>query len=389
MAVLAGAPLLCAQHAGPPVPYASIGSRGPSYAGPGREASFDLPGPTIRIGLLAPVRGPQKADGEAVVTAAKMALQDASKRPLPGGLHLALAVADESVPPWGLLGDEIIHLVVQQKAIAIVTCADGVAAHLSEQIGNKIGFPTLTLSGDDTATEINMPWIFRMGPSDAQQARVIARRIYRARRFKRVLLVTESGHDGRMGGRAFAQAARRLGAPSPVTLAVDPLQPGAAPLLAKLRARAPQAVVLWTRPDIAKGLIRAMKSAGVRAPIYLSQQAAQQGSGLSFSRLETEGARVPSSPGVYTVASTPRKAPSEENFIRRYRSATGAFPSPVAAEAYDAVWLLAKAVRQAGPNRARVRDRVAAMRDFAGVSGTISFDDQGNNRAGVRLVRLQ
>lgn len=378
-----------AQHESSVAPYASIGSKGVCYAGPGRESSFDLPGKTIRIGILAPTHGPEKAEGTAILTAAKMALHDASRQPLPGGLRLTLSIADESVPPWGILGDEIIHLVVQKKVVAIVTAADGVAAHLSEQIGNKIGVATLTLSGDDTTTEINMPWIFRMGPSDSQQAQVMARNIYRVREFRRVLLVSGNDHDGRIASREFIKQVRKFGAPTPLVLHINPLQPDAGSLPATIRTKSPQAVVFWTSPENTMKLILEMKSAGVRIPIYLSQQAAQTGSGLKFRVLHTAGVNGPPGPGIYSVASKQDNAPSDQSFVRRYLLATGSFPSPVAAEAYDAVRLIAQAVREAGPNRARVRDRVSSTQNFAGVSGMVSFDNQGNNRTSVGLIRLQ
>lgn len=378
-----------AQQKAAPVPYDSIGLNGVSYEGPGREAAFDLPGPTIRIGLLAPVHGPQKADGKAIVAAAQMALQDASKEPLPGGLHLVLDVADESVPPWGLLGDEIIRLVVQQKVVAIVTCADGAAAHLSEQIGNKIGVPTLTLSADPTTTEINMPWIFRLGPSDTQQAQVVARNIYHVRGFQRVILVTGRGHDGHIGADSFKNVVHQLGAPAPASLVIDPLQPDPASLLALIKAKAPEAIVLWTQPENARKLIQAVRAGGFRTPIYLSQGAAQDGSGLRFPRHNAGELVDPIDTGIYAVDSRQVEAPGRESFVRRYQLATGNFPGPAAAEAYDAVRLIARAVREAGPNRARVRDRISTVRDLAGVSGTITFDDQGNNRTDVYLVRLQ
>ena len=387
--LFAGATLLPAQQSPPQVPYASIGATGVTYAGPGREASFNLAGPTIQIGLLAPMHGPQQADGEAIVQAAKMALDDAQRKPLPGGLHLALAVADESVPPWGLLGDEIIHLVIQQKVIAIVTGADGVTAHLSEQIGNKIGVPTLTLSTDPTTTQINLPWIFRLGPSDTQQARLITHDIYRTRGFQHVVLVTERDHDGRIGGRAFIDAARELGAPAPASVVINPLQPDPGSLLELIKKQPPQAIVFWTEADIGRKLLEAIHPVGIHAPIYLSQEAAQEGSGLKFRLQDTAGVKDPSGVGIYTVASPLDTTPSRESFARRYQAATGTFPSPVAAEAYDAVQMVAQAVREAGPNRARVRDHVSASKNYAGVSGTISFDSQGNNRAEACLVRLR
>ncbi len=372
-----------------PAPYASIASKGVTYAGPGRQPAFDLQGRTIHIGLLAPLHGPQEADGRAILVAAQMALRDANRRPLPGGRRLALSIADESVPPWGPLGDEIIHLIFANKVVGIVTGADGVAAHLSEQIGNKIGVPVLTLSGDPSTTEIDLPWIFRLGPSDVVQARAFARDIYRVRGLRHVLLVTGNGHDGRYGGRAFLAAAQRLGAPAPDSLLINPLQPDARSLLARVRQQPPQAIVFWTLPENARMLIAALRQAGIRARVYLSQEAAQQGSGLRLARAGSTVAAQSAGLAVYTTASAQAPTPASESFGQRYRRETGIEPSAVAAEAYDAVRLVASAVRATGPNRARVRDQVAGAVGVEGVSGAILFDSQGNNRSDVQLVRLR
>ncbi|HUY82759.1 MAG TPA: ABC transporter substrate-binding protein [Acidobacteriaceae bacterium] len=389
LALLGAATPLRAQENAPPAPYDSIGANGVTYDGPGRDAAFDLRGSTIHIGILAPIHGPQKADGEAIIAAARIAIQDASRKPLPGGRHLALSIADESVPPWGLLGDEIIHLVMQDKVAAIVTGADGVAAHLSEQIGNKIGVATLTLSGDDTTTEINMPWIFRMGPSDAQQAQGMARNIYQVHGYRRVLLVSGQGHDGQIASKEFLKEVHKLGAPAPASVVINPLQLDASALLSIIQAKAPQAIVFWTLPENGKELIHAIRAEGCHTPIYLSQKTAQAGSGLGLPLRSAEKLKDPAGMYFYTVDSRQAESPLRKDFVQRYQLATGTLPSPVAAEAYDAVRLVAQAIRKAGPNRARVRDRISTARNLAGVSGTITFDDQGNNRTETYLVRLQ
>ncbi|HXH48791.1 MAG TPA: ABC transporter substrate-binding protein [Terriglobia bacterium] len=378
-----------AQQSGAPVPYASIGSTGVSYAGAGRGSSYDLAGPVIHIGVLAPLKGPRKVDGEAIVRAAQMALEDAAQRPLPGGIRLELAIGDESGPAWGRVSDAVLRLVFNDHAVAIVTSASGVTTHLSEQVGNKVGVPVLTLSTDATTTQINLPWIFRLGPSDTQQAQAIAHDIYRSRGYKHVLLVTESDHDGRMGGQEFVEAARGLGAPAPDSLAIDSLRPDAGLLLDHIKTNPPQAIVFWTQPEIAKQLLAAIRDNGIHAPIYFSLETAQEGCGLEPGHENTAGIKDPSGVGIYTVASTLEATPLRESFARRYQAATGLLPGPVAAEAYDAVRMIARAVRDAGPNRARVRDHLSNARDYAGVSGKISFDSQGNNQADVGLVRLQ
>jgi len=58
-------------------------------------------------------------------------------------------------------------------------------------------------------------------------------------------------------------------------------------------------------------------------------------------------------------------------------------------QAYDAVRIIAAALRQSGSNRARLRDLLAKMKNFSGESGVISFDPAGNDLAAVTLARLQ
>jgi ABC-type branched-subunit amino acid transport system substrate-binding protein len=71
----------------------------------------------------------------------------------------------------------------------------------------------------------------------------------------------------------------------------------------------------------------------------------------------------------------------------RFRLSTGADPSLVASETYDAVMLTVHALQTAGPNRARVRDEVAKVTNYDGASGKISFDREGNDRGTWQLVQ--
>jgi branched-chain amino acid transport system substrate-binding protein len=77
-----------------------------------------------------------------------------------------------------------------------------------------------------------------------------------------------------------------------------------------------------------------------------------------------------------------------ESFEQRYCARAGTVPAPGAAQAYDAVRLLAATLRRSGPNRARLRDALAELSPYAGVSGVISFDHAGNDLSDVTLVRL-
>lgn len=370
-------------QAPPAQPYAAINRDAVSYSGPGRDAAHDLAGREIRLGLLAPLRGPRQAKGEALRHAAEMAIDEANAASLPGGRRLALVTRDES-GPWGQASTEIVRMVFDDQALALITSAEGGAAHLAEQVGNKVGVPVLTLSTDTTTTEINLPWIFRLGPTDAAQARAFARDIYGARKLQRVVLVTENDHDGRVGGEEFEKAVREMNAPAPVRIIVEPEKPGGGTW--REEPHGAQAVVIWTDAETANRLVARMREELPSAPLYLCRKAAQGGwSGLNQPRCR---ACVDENPGIWTAESLEGHGTPREGFEQRYRQRFGAEPGIGAAQAYDAVRVLAASLRQSGPNRARLRDALAGVSGFLGASGVISFDHAGNDLTAVTLTRL-
>ena len=248
-------------HASPaqtisPKPYASIATDGETYLGPGRSSSNDLSSKLIRIGLLAPLQGPRKPEGDAMLAAARMALHDA---PTLRNHRIELAIEDASAPQWGTLSDVILRLVLDDNVVALITSTSASETHLAEQVANRIGLPVLTLSTDPTTTQINIPWIFRIGPSHAAQ--------------------------------------------------------------------------------------------------------------------------------VHSIAPDGPTAASPQEFATRFQALTGAPPTNVATQTYDAVTLTLRALRAAGPNRARVRDQLSHVQAYEGASGQITFDHQGNNHATHHLEK--
>jgi branched-chain amino acid transport system substrate-binding protein len=395
----------CFAQAPPAQPYAAINRDVVSYNGPGRDGAHDLAGSEIRLGLLAPLAGPHQAEGEALRRAAEMAIDEENAASLPGGRRLTLVTRDES-GPWGHSSNEIVHLVFDDQVVALITSTDGRAAHLAEQIGNKIGVPILTLSSDTTTTEINLPWIFRVGPTDAMQAQAFARDIYQAKKLQRVVLLTQDDHDSRVGGEEFEKAARAMNAPAPVQIIIESEAHSAGPLLRSAEREEPrtsktgsryvlqdaQAVVIWTDAATANLLVERLREALPSAPFYLCRKAAQD-DGSAEIRGEAaplpSGTRSSEDAGIWTTEAPDARSAPHRAFAQRYRQRFGAEPGIGAAEAYDAVRMLAASLRQSGPNRARLRDTLGQVSAFAGASGVISFDHAGNDTSQVTLLRLR
>ena len=373
---------LLAQSVSPPLtPYATLDRTAVTYRGPGRSFEEDLPPNVATIGMIVPLHGSRESEGKALLAAAQLAIEEEQAAgTLPDGRRLALAVRDDS-GPWGQASTEILRLIEEDHALAIITSASGNIAHQAEQIANKISFPILTLSSDPTTTQVNIPWIFRLGPSDADQALAFTRDIYTRQDFRRVLLLVEKDRDGRIGSNEFEKAARTLAAPIPEQIEIDPASLQLEILIAQIKSKNPQAVVFWTSSQLEAQLFSLARQAAPSAAIYLCRKASQLGpEGRVDARDGEDAWIVKTRPG---SSDTTRRT-----FEQRYLSRTGVVPGLAAAQAYDAVHILAAALRSVGTNRVLLRDRMASGTAFNGVAGIFSFDAAGNLSGDGLIVKL-
>lgn len=374
----------------PRTPYATLDRNGVAYRGPGRENAANLQGATVKIGLLLPLQGASAADGQALLAAAKMALaEEEASGPLADGRYLALAVRNQA-EQWGQASSAMVQLIAEEQVAALITSSDGNIAHQAEQIANKIGIPIVTLASDATTTQINIPWIFRLGPSDEDQARAISAQIYQAGLTKKVLLLVETDHDGRVGGEEFGKAVKHLHGNPPERWEISSSSPDLEAIAARAHASSPDAIVLWTSSPLAARLLPLLSANNFAEPIYLCRKAAASVAGSAFD-LADGGTPAPNAlpHGTWVTALSAGATRSDTlAFQERYRAKTGAWPSFAAMQTYDAVHLVAQALRVSGANRSRLRDYLAAGNPFPGLSGAIAFDPAGNTLGDTHLIRI-
>ena len=83
-------------------------------------------------------------------------------------------------------------------------------------------------------------------------------------------------------------------------------------------------------------------------------------------------------------------SPDVRRFTGLYRGRYGADPDSVAALTYDSVKLLADALKRAGDTSGpRLKEALASTKDFAGVTGTFSFDAGRNPVKSITILRVE
>ncbi|HEY2120011.1 MAG TPA: ABC transporter substrate-binding protein [Candidatus Acidoferrum sp.] len=375
--ILAGIfPLMVLAQIEPSIqPYAAMDREKVSFQGPGRDTGSDIHNSPVGIGLVLPLQGARAIHGKLLLQAAQMAVDEENANAASAGSpRFALAVRNES-EQWGQASNAMVQLITQDQVVAIITSSDGRIAHQAEQIVNKLGAPVLTLSSDPTTTQINIPWIFRVGLSDSDQARAIVNDILRTGKSRKILLIAEADYDGRIGGDEFAKTSSQAREPLPDRIDVDTEKLSLADLLQQIDSRRPHVIVLWSGSELAERLASALSQRDSSIELYLSQKSA-----AFFSLIAERQSGVQIS-----VASSGMK---NEGFANLYAARTGLEPSMAAQQIYIAIRTAIRAIQAVGANRARVRDYLASGRKIGSEWSVICFDPAGNSLGEVSLKSL-
>jgi branched-chain amino acid transport system substrate-binding protein len=148
------------------------------------------------------------------------------------------------------------------------------------------------------------------------------------------------------------------------------------PAMARRLLRPGPRVVVVLAPSTAAGrLVVAIREAGHEGTVVGGAPAAR----AAFRRAAgaaAEGVIVPllAEPG-----------PAWEAFAPEYARRWGEPPDDAAGHGYDAVRLVAAAVREAGLNRARIRDAVRSLAPWSGASGPVTWSALGRNERPVAV----
>jgi len=338
----------------------SILNRPAEYRGPDAlEPDLDLD--EIPIGLFAPL-DPVDSVGHRMWRGASLAVEEANAAGGYEGKPFRL-VQRWAPDPWRGGGVLLTRMVYEDGVLGIIGGPDGASTHLAEQIATKVRVPILSpVSGDPSLTRVSVPWIFVLAPGEDAQARLLAGAVAGDGR-ARVVLVSSTDHDGRVGAEEVKKAllARDIPLAGHLTLPQDLVDAGEA--ARRTRNLDPDAVVLWAVTGVAERFLGALSTLGFRPALYLPmlREPLDPEAGLE----DWPNAVCGLIPGA-----TP---------------ASGDEPSPVgdwvACSTYDATTLLVAAVRKAGLNRARTRDGIAAMSGYRGLSGDIVWNNGGANTA--------
>lgn len=335
-------------------------------------------GTTVRVGVIVPLTSGVPGAARSAVQGAQLAADEVNAD-RGAGRRLVLTVVDDRGVP-----EEATRLFAEfaaQEVVAVVgplTDPTTIAAAPAAERHRLV----LISPGATGQLPYGGHYVFRTALPARTQAQAVAAHLVERLGLRRIAIVHDSNDYGTTAALTFADAVRRRGGQiTSLRLYRDgdrdftrhargPVEEGA------------QAVFLAGYPDEGAQVLRALRAVAPRL-VVAGSDALYSPDTLAWAGEAAAGLYVPAgfAPDV--------PLPLVRDFVARYRERFGQAPDQFAAQAYDAVRLVAFAVRRGGPDRVRVREAVAGVRRFPGVTGELAFDRWGDPVRDVIITRVE
>ncbi len=364
------------------------------FAGAGRGMAAEEP---IKIGAFFALSGPAATIGTPTKLVAQMVVDKINKQ---GGINnrpLELAFGDtESEPTKALMVAK--RLVEQEKVAALIgptRTDEGMA--VKPYIEDSAHIPVaMTIGGDPVIAGGkfgSFKWVFKT----PQRTSVAVRKVYdclRSQKLTKVALLTASDGFGKDGLASLEQLAPEFGIEvvSKETFAVT--DDDMTPQLLKMKEVGAQAIICWTigpaGAKVAKNVKLAKDAKQLAAEITLVQCHGQPDPKyIELAGEAAEGSIMPSTK-LMVVDQLPDTDPQKaviQDFIKLYRDVyhyDQQYPiNTHSGYAWDAIYLVANAMRQVGTDPEKLRDAIEKTRGYVGVSGIFNLTPEDHNGLGT------
>ena len=337
----------------------------------------------IKIGAVLPITGETAQWGIPPKQAAELAVQEINDA---GGVHgrvLRLYVQDSACDPktavsafQNLLS---IHPDIQALIGAVCSSATLAITPIAERrqivlISPASTSPKITEAGD---------FIFRNIPTDALRGKVFAEYVFSQAKISKVAILYINNDAGVGNKDAFANRFKELGG---MVLGEEAYPQGARDVrtqLTKAKALNPQALVVVSYPEDTIVVVKQARELLPDMPLFFQAEAVEDPSVRKALGLTLDGV-------TYILPAKP-EGEVTQRFVNAYKKRYGEEPELFAAEGYDCVQLIADAIRTFGGDAkaTKIRDYLYSVKGYAGASGLISFDSNGDVIKPMAVKRIE
>jgi branched-chain amino acid transport system substrate-binding protein len=234
------------------------------------------------------------------------------------------------------------------------------------------------------------PWVFKTPQSDSMAVEAIYTHL-QAKGINKIAIMSVTSGFGASGRQELLRLAPQYGMDVIADEKYDPKDTDMTAQLTKIKGLDPQAIVNWSIGPTQVTVVRNWRDLGMEAiPFYQSHGFGSR-KNIELAAGAAEGVFCPL--GACNIAellpdSHPQKAVTTQ-YAKNYQAKYNEPLSSFGGHAWDAMHLLADALKEAGADKAKIRDYLENKKNFVGQHGVFNFspeDHNGLTKAAFQMV---
>ncbi|MCK9283950.1 MAG: branched-chain amino acid ABC transporter substrate-binding protein [Rhodocyclaceae bacterium] len=340
-------------------------------------------GDSVKIGMAAPLTGPQSDIGLDIQRGTQLGVEDLNAQGIEiGGKKLTFELLSEDDEANPSKATTVAQKLVDSKIVAVVGHFNSGASIPASKVYADAGIPQISPgSTNPRYTQQGYATTFRVVANDNQQGPAMARFLIDTLKGKKVAIIDDSTAYGQGLASTFEATVRAAGVEVVGHEHTTDKDTDFAAILTNLKGKQPEYLFFGGIYSQAGPMAKQMKALGLDVPLL-------GGDGIQTPKfVEVAGAAAE---GTYaSIPGLPKdKMPGGQAFLAKFQARFGKPVELFAPMGYDAVFVLADAMKRAGSTEpAKVLAELKKTK-YTGVIGPIEFDDKGDLKNGPITVNV-
>ena len=344
----------------------------------------------IKIGAFFALSGPAAFIGTPTKLVAQMAVDQINKEGGINGRPIKLVFGDTEGDPTKAVAIAKKFIYVD-KVVAIIGPTRTGTGMAVKRLVEQAHVPTIMTVGGDPVIMGGKFGSYKYVFKTPQRSSTAVKRIYmylQKKGIKKIALLTSSDGFGRDGKRWLEKLAPQYGLEIVAQESFNPRDTDMTTQLSSIRTKHPQAIVCWTIGPAGSIVAKNVKQLGIKVPLVQCHGLP----GPKYIELAGDAANGNIMPSTKLMAwqQLPDKDPQKPviaRFVHLYNDVyhyNKDFPiNTHSGYAWDALMILSRALKKAGPDREKLRDAIEETKGYVGISGIYNMTPQDHNGLGV------
>ena len=344
----------------------------------------------IKVGAFFALSGPAAFIGTPTKLVAQMAVDQINKEGGINGRPIELVFGDTEGDPTKAVAIAKKFIYVD-KVVAIIGPTRTGTGMAVKRLVEQAHVPTIMTVGGDPVIMGGKFGSYKYIFKTPQRSSTAVKRIYmylQKKGIKKIALLTSSDGFGRDGKRWLEKLAPQYGLEIVAQESFNPRDTDMTTQLSNIRTKNPQAIVCWTIGPAGSIVAKNVKQLGIKVPLIQCHGLP----GPKYIELAGDAANGNIMPSTKLMAwrQLPDKDPQKPviaRFVHLYNDVyhySKDFPiNTHSGYAWDALMILSRALKKAGPDREKLRDAIEETKGYVGISGVYNMTPQDHNGLGV------